>query len=286
MNEFMLKAHAKINLTLDVTGRLSNGYHTVKMIMHSVELHDDITVSRNDSQQITVSCDCSYVPTDRRNLAVRAAELFIQDKGIACKGIHIDIKKRIPVAAGLAGGSTDAAAVLKAMSMLYETGDTLDALCILGVRLGADVPYCLRGGTMLAEGIGDILTPLPAMPPCYAVLCKPNFAVSTAEVYAQMNGGDLPERPDTVGMIHALEQKDYQGICHRLYNVMEMVTAAQHVEIGEIKNVLLEYSADGVAMSGSGPTTYGLFRNIEHATQAYEVLSSQFSDTHLTEICV
>ena len=284
MESIQRSAHAKINLTLDVTGKLPNGYHTVRMVMQTVELHDDVTVTKTDTGRITLSCDRPYVPTDGHNLAIRAAEQFFTATGTACVGLHIDLVKRIPVAAGLAGGSTNAAAVLHALNELYQTGCTLDELCEIGVKLGADVPYCVRGGSMLAEGIGEQLTPLPAMPPCWAVLCKPAFSVSTAEVYAQMNGGNLSMRPDTAGMIKALETGDYDGICHRLYNVMETVTARRHAEIGQIKDILLSCGADGAVMSGSGPTTFGLFRDADKAQRAYQTLKQTFPETHLTQL--
>ncbi|MBS5150059.1 MAG: 4-(cytidine 5'-diphospho)-2-C-methyl-D-erythritol kinase [Butyricicoccus pullicaecorum] len=283
MESLTLPAYAKINLTLDVTGKLPNGYHTVRMVMDSVDLHDDVTITKNTCNQITLSCNRPYVPTDDRNLAVRAAHLFFEQTGILCSGLQIDLVKRIPVAAGLAGGSTDAAAVLKGLNTLYQTGYTLEKLCEMGVRLGADVPYCLCGGTMLAEGIGQELTPIPAPPRCHIVLCKPDFSVSTAEVYAKMNGGDLPVHPDTNGLIQAIRMRDYEGMCHRLYNVMESVTAAKHEEIGKIKDILLSCGAEGAVMSGSGPTTFGLFQNKACAQKAYEILHKIFPETYLTQ---
>ena len=286
MQQITKKAYAKINLTLDVTGKLPNGYHTVRMLMQTVGLHDDVTITQQEGTDITLHCSRPFVPTDARNLAVRAAQLFFEETGLPPVGLHIDLVKRIPVAAGLAGGSTDAAAVLHGLDEMFGTALGIDRLCAIGLRLGADVPYCLRGGTMLAEGIGEVLTPVPAMPFCHVVLCKPDFAVSTAEVYARMNGGNLPERPDTAGMLRALEVGDYAGICHRLYNVMERVTAGRHAEIGQIRDILLTCGADGAVMSGSGPTTYGLFSNAERAQNAYETLKKQFSETHLTQILV
>lgn len=283
MESLKLPAYAKINLTLDVTGKLPNGYHTVRMVMDSVDLHDDVTLTPNTKGCITLSCNRPYIPTDDRNLAVRAALLFFEQAKIPCSGLHIDLVKRIPVAAGLAGGSTDAAAVLKGLNTLYQTGYSLEKMCEMGVRLGADVPYCLCGSTMLAEGIGEKLTPIPAPPRCYIVLCKPDFSVSTPEVYARMNGGNLPVHPDTTGLIHAIHMGDYEGMCHRLYNVMETVTAAKHEEIGHIKDVLLSCGADGAVMSGSGPTTFGLFRKKEAAQAAYEALYGEFPETYLTQ---
>lgn len=281
-------ARAKINLTLDVTGRRADGYHTVRMVMQSVALHDEVRVVVTQGEKkprgIILTCNLPYLPVDERNLAFRAAELFYKETGVLMGTCEIHIEKRIPIAAGLAGGSSDAAAVLRALAALHATGLTDDELCSIGLKLGADVPYCLRGGTMLAEGIGEALTPLPPMPDCWAVLCKPGFSVSTAAVYAQMNGGDLPERPDTAGVLRALQAGDYAGVCHRLYNVMERVTARTHAEIGQIKDVLLACGADGAAMSGSGPTTFGLFRSEDKARKAYAALRRDFPDTHLTRM--
>lgn len=286
MTEVKCKAHAKINLTLDVTGRREDGYHTVKMVMQSVALHDDVIVRLNQLGGYLLENNLSYLPNDERNLAMRAAKLFYERTRIPNPGTEIAIVKRIPIAAGLAGGSADAAAVLRALDTLHGTAIDPFTLCAYGLELGADVPYCLLGGTMLAEGIGEKLTPLPCMPHCYAVLVKPPFSVSTAEVYACMNGGDISPRPDTAGMLEALRAGDYPGICHRLYNVMEPVTGGKHPEIAEIRDVLLSCGADGAVMSGSGPTTYGLFADARCARAAYETLMKQFSETHLTEILV
>lgn len=284
MNEITLQAHAKINLTLDVTGKLPNGYHTVKMIMQTIGLHDDVTVTRGTGEGSAMTCNLSFLPTDDSNLAVRAAKLFFEQTGVSCDGVHIAMEKRIPVAAGLAGGSTNAAAVLRALNTLYETGLSVDELCEIGLKIGADVPYCIRGGSMLAEGIGELLSPLPPMPDCHVVVCKPPFSVITAKVYARMNGGNLPVRPDTNGMIAALAAGDYFGICHRLFNVMEEVTGGDYAEISEIENTLLDAGADGAVMSGSGPTLFGLFSDADKAARAAERLKPQYPETFLTTI--
>ena len=263
----MIEARAKINLTLDVTGKREDGYHLVEMVMQSVDLHDDVrvTVVRGEKKPrgIVLSCSLPFLPTDERNLAYRAAELFYKETGTTLETCEIFIEKRIPIAAGLAGGSTDAAAV--------------------GLKLGADVPYCLRGGTMLAEGIGEKLTQLADMPHCYVVLCKPPFAVSTREVYQEIDSVPLTQRPDTEGMKQALENGDYQGVCGRLMNVMETVTATKRHQIGEIRAVLRENGADATLMSGSGPTVYGLFSDRNTADAAATVLARRFSETFLTE---
>lgn len=284
MQTITLQARAKINLTLDVTGKLPNGYHTVKMVMQTISLHDDVTVTLNDSQQFVLQNSVRFLPTDDRNLAMRAAKKFYEVTGIPNRGTAIQIEKRIPVAAGLAGGSTDAAAVLMALDTLYETKLGTDRLCEMALPLGADVPYCIRGGTMLAEGIGEILTPLPAMPYCHVVLVKPPFSVSTAEIYAKMNGGHICPRPDTAGMCKALQNQDLDGICHRLYNVMESVTGAMHSDIAEIRDVLLSHGALGAIMSGSGPTVYGIFTDIAAAEHAAAQLQKIYKEVHLAEI--
>ena len=285
--ETTVQARAKINLTLDVTGQREDGYHTVRMVMQSVALHDEVRVVITHGEKkprgIVLTCNLPYLPVDERNLAYRAAELFYRETGALLETCEIHIEKRIPVAAGLAGGSTDAAAVLRALSALHTTGLTDDELCAMGLRLGADVPYCLRGGTMLAEGIGEELTPLPPMPHCWVMLCKPPFGVSTKKVYHEIDAVEIGQRPDAAGMIRALENADYAGVCKRLSNVMETVTAAKRRQIGEIKSFLAENGADGTLMSGSGPTVFGLFADENRAKTAAKMLRRRFADTYLTE---
>ena len=285
----MIEARAKINLTLDVTGKREDGYHLVKMVMQSVDLHDDVrvTIVRGEKKPrgIVLSCSLPFLPTDERNLAYRAAELFYKETGALLETCEIHIEKRIPVAAGLAGGSTDAAAVLRALNALHTAGLTDDELCEMGLKLGADVPFCLRGGTMLAQGIGEELSLLPDMPHCWVVLCKPPFAVPTKEVYQEIDSVDILEHPDNKGMMAALNQEDYEGVCAYLSNVMETVTAAKRRQIGEIKSFLAENGADGTLMSGSGPTVYGLFSDESRAKTAAKMLRRRFADTFLTETC-
>ena len=285
--ETMVEARAKINLTLDVTGRRDDGYHTVCMVMQSVALHDDVHVTVTHGEKkprgIVLSCNLPFLPVDERNLAYRAADLFYQQTGTLLETCEIHIEKRIPIAAGLAGGSTDAAAVLRALNALHETGLSDEQLCEMGLKLGADVPYCLRGGTMLAEGIGEELTALTPMPHCWVVLCKPPFGVSTKEVYTAIDAVELKDRPDTKGMLSALDKQDFAGICKRLNNVMETVTATKRRQIGEIRAFLRENGADGTLMSGSGPTVFGLFSDENRAKTAAKMLSRRFADTFLTE---
>lgn len=286
--ETTVLAHAKINLTLDVTGRRDDGYHLVKMVMQSVALHDEVRVAtirgERKGRGIVLTCNLPYLPVDERNLAYRAAERFYEETGLLLETVEIHIEKRIPVAAGLAGGSTDAAAVLQALNDLNGAKLPMDELCRIGLTLGADVPYCLRGGTMLAEGIGEILTPLAPMPPCWVVLCKPPFAVSTKEVYEEMDAVEPEIRPDTDGMVAALQAGDLAGVCGRLCNVMEAVTGRKRRQIGEIRTFLAENGAAGTAMSGSGPTVFGLFTDENRARTAAKMLRHRFADTFFTKI--
>ncbi|MDO5141805.1 MAG: 4-(cytidine 5'-diphospho)-2-C-methyl-D-erythritol kinase [Eubacteriales bacterium] len=285
--ETTVQARAKINLTLDVTGKRADGYHTVEMVMQSVALHDQVRVAITHGEKkprgIVLTCTLPYLPVDERNLAYRAAELFYQRTGVLCGTCAIHIEKRIPMAAGLAGGSSDAAAVLRALNELHATGLTDEELCAMGLALGADVPYCIRGGTMLAEGIGEVLSPLAPMPHCWVVLCKPPFGVSTKDVYQAIDAIEIAQRPDTAGLCAALEQGDLTGVCSRLSNVMELVTATKRRQIGEIKAFLGANGAIGALMSGSGPTVYGLFAEEGRARTAAKMLSRRFADTFLTE---
>lgn len=285
--EKTVQAFAKINLALDVTGKREDGYHLVEMVMQTISLHDTVRVrvlhGEKKPRGIELTSNLHYLPTDERNLAYRAAELFYETTGALLETCEILIEKRIPVAAGLAGGSTDAAAVLQALNDLHETALSMDELCEMGLKLGADVPFCLRGGTMLAEGIGEQLSPLAPLPHCFVVVSKPPFAVGTADVYRAMDEIEVKHRPDTKGMCRAIEQGDYAGVCKRLCNVMELVTATKRRQIGEIKSFLMENGADGALMSGSGPTVFGLFSDETRAATAAKMLHRRFSDTFLAE---
>ncbi len=282
MDRIDIKARAKINLTLGITGKRDDGYHTVEMVMQSVSLCDNVSVVVSGKNRgIKLSCTCEGLPNDSSNLAYRAADVFYETVGIPVEECLIHIEKRIPVEAGLAGGSADAAAVLIALDSLHDTRLSLDALCDMGLLLGADVPYCIRRGTMLAEGIGDKLTRLPSLPVCWAVLCKPGFSISTKEAYAAFDRLDGLPKPDTKGVIEALESGDLAGACARLSNQLEAV-AVSHPEIEEIKAIMCKYGASGALMSGSGPTVYGLFAERANAEEAKTRLLSRYKDTFLT----
>ena len=267
-----LKAYGKINLGLDVVRKREDGYHEVRMIMQTVDLYDRITMERMESG-IRVTANLPYVPDGEGNLAYRAAKLLMEEFGIT-EGISIEIKKMIPVAAGMAGGSTDAAAVLVGVNRMFGLGLTKKELMERGVRLGADVPYCILRGTALSEGIGEILTELPAPPPCTLVIAKPPVSVSTKEVYGRLDLKALrPEdHPDIDGMAEAIRTGDLAGITSRLGNVLELVTEPAHPEITRIKGLLLENGADGALMSGSGPTVFGMFKDRRKAERACALL--------------
>ena len=267
METLKLNAYAKINLGLDVIGRLPNGYHEVKMIMQSVGICDELTFEKQPSG-ITVTTDSGELPTDENNLIYRAAKLLLDTCAVK-EGVRIHLTKRIPIAAGMAGGSTDAAATLKAVNQLFRFGKTKEELMELGVKIGADVPYCILGGTALAEGIGERLTPLPPMPDCHLLVAKPDINVSTKYVYTTLDAAPILFHPDIDGMTAAILAGDLTGITAKLGNVLETVTVPAHPIISKIKEKFLELGSDGVLMSGSGPTVFGIFSDKTAAEKAY-----------------
>ena len=251
-----LKAYAKINLGLEVLGKRPDGYHEVAMIMQSVSLHDTLTLSLQDTE-ITLSCNQPDLPCDHSNLAYRAAELLRQEFG-ATPGVHIELTKRIPLAAGLAGGSTDAAAVLKGLNRLWRLALSPAELEQLATRLGSDVPFCLRGGTSLATGRGEILTPLPDFPGHGVVLVNPPLQVSTAWVYGNYRGVAVNRRGDISSLRRSIEQQDFSAVAGAVFNDLETVTIPAYPQVAAIKEQLLQAGAAGVLMSGSGPTVFAL----------------------------
>lgn len=251
-----VKAYAKINLALDVLRKRSDGYHEVAMIMQTIDLADTLELAGQDGD-ITITADDPVLPCDQTNLAYRAAAL-LRDTFLVRRGVRIHLTKRIPMAAGLAGGSADAAGVLTGLNELWELGLTVDRLAELGSKLGSDVPFCIRGGTMLAEGRGERLTRLPALPVCQVVLAKLPVSVSTAWVYGNYRAAEAVDHPDISGMIHCLDRRDLTGVAQRMSNVLESVTVMAHPEIGELKKRMIEYGCMASLMSGSGPTVFGL----------------------------
>lgn len=273
MDKIQLKALAKINLGLDVLRRREDGYHEVKMIMQTIGLHDDLEIRKTKTPGIQVKTNLYYLPTNENNLVYKAAKLLMDEFQIQ-DGVSIQLKKRIPVAAGMAGGSSDGAAVLWGINQMYGLGLSMQALMERGVRLGADVPYCIQRGTALAEGIGEKLSVLPPMPKCTILIAKPGISVSTKFVYENLHANDLkPEQhPDVDSMIEAMRQKDLGLLCSRMGNVLETVTIPAYPVINEIKRTMIDNGAIGSMMSGSGPTVFGIFDSPATAKQAMKAV--------------
>lgn len=269
MERIQLKALGKINLGLDVLGKRENGYHDVRMIMQTVYLYDEVTLEKQQNPGITVTSNLVYLPTDENNIAYRAAKLLLDEFGAEC-GVSIDLKKRIPVAAGMAGGSSDAAAVLFGMNRLFGWKLSEKDLMERGVTLGADVPYCIMRGTALAEGIGEELTRLPAMPKCHVLIAKPSINVSTKTVYEKLDSASIVEHPDIDGIIEGLKNKDISRVAGSMGNVLETVTETQYPVITQIKEAMMKGGAMNAMMSGSGPTVFGLFKERSAAKKAAE----------------
>lgn len=269
MDRIKLKALGKINLGLDVLGRRPNGYHDVRMVMQTVYLYDQILLEKKKESGISLETNLFYLPVNENNLAYRAAKMLMDEFEIQ-GGVHISLEKHIPVAAGMAGGSSNAAAVLYGMNRLYKLGLTDQELMERGVKLGADVPYCIMRGTVLAEGIGEELTPLPAMPKCHVLLAKPPISVSTQMVYEKLDAQEVTEHPDIDGIISGLEKGDLHKIASSMGNVLENVTITEYPEIERIKDVMKEEGALNAMMSGSGPTVFGIYDDKSLARRAAE----------------
>lgn len=272
-HSIVLKSYGKINLGLDVLRRREDGYHEVRMIMQTVGLYDVLTMKKRKDDKIEMTCNLSFLPTDERNLVYKAVKL-IKDKYHIKDGVKINLSKRIPVAAGMAGGSSNCAAALKGMNQLFDLGLSIDELCEIGVTLGADVPYCIWGGTALSEGIGEKLSRVDAMPDCYILIAKPGISVSTAFVYKNLDFPALSKHPDIDGMLECLKEKDLTGICDRLENVLETVTIKEYPIIEKVKKHLMDQGAKGALMSGSGPTIFAVFEDKKTADNAMESLRS------------
>lgn len=268
------KAYAKINLGLDVLRRREDGYHEVKMIMQTVDIWDKLTFCISSEPGIELVVGDAALPAGKDNLIYRAAELLIKEKSIK-KGVKITLEKNIPVAAGMAGGSTDAAAVFHGLNELFALSMSLEDMKKLGVKIGADVPYCMMGGTAVSEGIGEILTPLPAPPACILVAAKPDIDVSTKFVYENLHAERLKVHPDIDGMIKAIKTGDLSGITERMANVLETVTIREYPVIDKIKEQMKTEGAENALMSGSGPTVFGIFTEREAAQKAADQIRRQ-----------
>ncbi|MGI5962855.1 MAG: 4-(cytidine 5'-diphospho)-2-C-methyl-D-erythritol kinase [Lawsonibacter sp.] len=277
-----IQALAKLNLTLDVLGKRPDGYHDMRMVMQSISLTDALTVEKREEPGLRVFSNLHFLPGGEKNLAGKAAMVYYQALGKPMPGLEIRLTKQIPVCAGMAGGSSDAAAVLRALNQLEGEPFSREELMALAEHIGSDVPYCVLGGTALAEGRGEVLTALPSLPKCWVVVCKPEFSVSTPELFGRLDGVRLRCRPDTDGVLQALENGDLAGVARRMYNIFEdVLPERQQIWVREIKNTLIQMGALGANMSGTGPTVFGLFDQEELARKAAEPLSQQHKETFL-----
>ncbi|MCI6277459.1 MAG: 4-(cytidine 5'-diphospho)-2-C-methyl-D-erythritol kinase [Clostridium sp.] len=275
-----VKAYGKVNLSLDIVGKREDGYHFLEMIMQTIDLYDVVNVVKIPSG-IEIRCNKSYVPTDRRNIAYRAAELFLETFKIK-SGVRIEIEKNIPISAGLAGGSTDGAAVIKAMNDLFKTNASKERLSEIGVIIGADIPFCIYGGTALIKGIGEEVTPLKTFENHILVLVKPNFGVSTKEVYGAIDIKKIHKHPNTKALMEAIERNDERFISCNMKNVLENVTLNKHRVLKDIKNEMIKRGAEGALMSGSGPTVFGIFDDMLKAQRCYDAMKKNFNEVYLT----
>lgn len=266
----LIKAPAKINLSLDVLYKRDDGFHELEMIMTTIDLADRIELELLDENRIVVQSQTRFVPDDERNLAYKAASL-VKDRFSINKGVAIKIDKNIPVAAGLGGGSSDAAAVLRGLNKLWNLQLSIDELAQLGAEIGSDVSFCVYGGTALAKGKGEVITPLPAPPKCWVVLAKPSIGVSTGEIYKKLELENL-EHPDTQVMLEAINTSNYEKMCRNLSNVLESVTLNLHPEVKQIKRDMKRFGADAVLMSGSGPTVFALVQHDSRMQRIYNGL--------------
>ena len=269
-----LRALAKINLGLDVVGKRDDGYHEVRMIMQTIQMYDVLEIEKKKEPGIVLTTNIPYVPTDERNLVYKAAKMLMDEFKIK-DGVNIYINKRIPIAGGMAGGSSDCATTLMGINQLFELGLSKEELMERGVKLGADVPYCVLGGTAIARGIGEVLTPLPAPADCHVIIAKPPVSVSTAYVYGHIKPLKITKRPDIEAMAQSIKDGDLKKMASLIYNVMEDVTVGEYPIISEIKQVMLDNGALNSIMSGSGPTVFGLFDDKEKAQQCVKTLEEK-----------
>ena len=274
-----IKAYAKVNLMLDILGTLPNGYHNLWMFMQSVSLYDTVTVTKNDSGKITITCNKEGIPTDEKNIAHKSARAFFEETQIENCGICIDIEKAIPSEAGLAGGSADGAAVIKALNELFGANLTERELCRIGKKVGADIPFCIVGGTCLAQNIGDVVSPLEDIPECFFVLAKPQMGVSTKEAYESFDNASYIRKPKREKMLIAAANGDFDEMCRLSANVFEQVIEVP--ERVEIKKIMRKHNAKLSLMSGSGPTVYGIFENKEDAESCAEKLKAITKDVFI-----
>ncbi len=279
------KAPAKINLSLDVLYKRPDGYHEVEMVMTMVDLADRLEMHELTRDTIILSSQAGYIPLDEKNLAFQAAKLIKEHYGVE-KGVYIHLDKKIPVAAGLAGGSSDAAATLRGLNRLWKLGASQEELMKLGARLGSDIPFCIAGGTAVARGRGEQLTRISAPPQCWVVLAKPPINVSTSDVYGRLRAAEIPKHPDTDAVLEAIRNGDFQSLCGSLGNVLEDVTLSLYPEVERLKDVMLKLGAEGVLMSGSGPTVFGLVAKQKKAERIYNGLRGFCKEVYAVRMLV
>lgn len=276
MTEIREKAYAKINISLDISGRRDDGFHEMVMVMQTVSLCDDIKLRLNDSGEIRAFSNLRFIPGDDRNLAVRAAKRYLQEIGETVTGMRIDMKKNIPVGAGMGGGSSDAAAVLRAMNVLFDNRLSREQLLRLSAEVGSDTAFCMAGGTALAEGRGEVLTELPDFPDCTFVICKPEFSISTPELFKKIDASPISAHPDTAGIIQALKASQLRDICMRMYNVFEDIDDRRMRTVSEIKSKLLDFGAMGSVMTGTGSAVFGIFDDQADAEKAAREMAKEY----------
>ncbi|WP_455580807.1 4-(cytidine 5'-diphospho)-2-C-methyl-D-erythritol kinase [Dysosmobacter sp.] len=283
MQAIRREAPAKLNLALDILGRRKDGYHEMRMVMQTVSLCDTVAV-RERAAGFTLRTNGDFlVPKGKKTLEQQAAEAFFQEAGLPMPGLEVLLEKRTPAYAGMGGGSADVAALLRILRDTRCPGMSDDQLERIGLAVGSDVPFCLRGGTALAEGRGEILTDLPPLPPCTFVICKPDFGISTPLLFAQMDGRRLTKHPDVEGMLDALRAGELAVVAGCLGNVFEEVLPPEYKDVFAIRARLMELGALNAAMSGSGPTVFGIFRRREEAETAAAALRGEYSQTYLAE---
>ncbi len=282
MMEMKRDAPAKVNLALDILGRRGDGYHEMRMVMQTVSLCDTVTVEET-AEDFSLQTDGDFIPAGKKTLEQQAAEAFFRSAGLPMPGLAVTLEKRTPAYAGMGGGSADVAALLRLLRDRYCPAMEDEELERIGLTVGSDMPFCVRGGTALAEGRGEVLTDLPPLPPCAFVLCKPDFGIPTPTLFARVDGAELTDRPDVGGMAEALAAGDLEGVAARLGNVFEEVLPPEYGEVFRIKERLRELGALNAAMSGSGPTVFGMFRRREEAERAAAVLKTAYAQTYVAE---
>ena len=283
MDYIKIKAYAKVNLSLDVIGRRENGYHDVEMIMQQITLHDNVMITKKNNG-ISIKSDSVYVPDNHKNIAYKIAEDVMNIFNIT-SGIHIEIEKNIPVAAGLAGGSTDAAAVIKGLNELFDLKMTKDEMKDVALKYGADIPFCIEGGAAVARGIGEELEVIEGLKKVWMILYKPSIGISTQEIYQRLDVNNIKKHPETNLLLSYISNEKYRELAKNMYNVLEEVTVKRYPLINDIKKKMKEYGAIGTMMSGSGPTVFGIFKNYKSAEVAYKNLQKINKQVFLVMTC-